>query len=119
MLIRFTQIDYDREMALVALPANEPSHFVAVARYFPNPDRSSAEFAVAVADSWQGRGLGHQIMLHLIECARAAGYAELNGIIRSDNAEMLVMMRNLGFATHLSTEEAGIVQAVMRLSDTQ
>src|SRR6185369_1640374 len=56
MLARFTQVDYDREMALVALvEASAGPKFVGVARYIANPDQESAEFAVVVADDWQGR----------------------------------------------------------------
>ena len=74
MLARFTQVDYDREMALVALddghgPKKAPV-FVGVARYTTNPDGESAEFAVVVADAWQGRGVGRLLMRRLIECAK-------------------------------------------------
>src|SRR6267142_1377825 len=55
MLARFTQLDYDRELALVALHEGE---FIAVGRYAPTLDGESAEFALVVADAWQGRGLG-------------------------------------------------------------
>ncbi len=100
MLARFTQIDYDREMALIALAEIEGKQaIVGVARYHPNPDRVSAEFAVTVTDGWQGRGLGHMLMQKLLECARDAGYDSLVGTVLSLNSPMLQMARRLGFET--------------------
>ncbi|MBV9189860.1 MAG: bifunctional acetate--CoA ligase family protein/GNAT family N-acetyltransferase, partial [Betaproteobacteria bacterium] len=55
MLARFTQLDYDRELALVAL---QDGKFIAVGRYAPSPDGETAEFALVVSDAWQGKGLG-------------------------------------------------------------
>jgi len=100
MLARFTQIDYDREMALIALADSDGNQaIVGVARYHPNPDRISAEFAVTVTDSWHGRGLGQVLMRKLLECARAAGYDSLVGTVLSLNSPMLRMTRRLGFET--------------------
>jgi acetyltransferase len=95
-LARFTQLDYDRELALVAL-APDSSHFVGVGRYAPNPDGTTAEFALAVADAWQGRGLGSALLSRLAGCAQAAGYRALEGHILDENAEMLQVARRLGF----------------------
>ncbi len=116
MIARFTQIDYDREMALIALSGEANQAIVGVARYCPNPDRFSAEFAIAVTDAWQGRGIGHQLMVKLIECARAAGYRDLTGTVFSANVPMLKMVRNLGFETALSTEGGSMIRAVKVLN---
>jgi len=117
MLARFTQIDYDRDMALIALAGDgERQGIVAVARYFPDPDRFNAEFAVAVGDAWQGRGVGHQLMLRLIDCATAAGYRELSGSILTANGNMLDMVRNLGFAVHAIPGDGGTMLAVKALA---
>jgi acetyltransferase len=74
MLARFTQIDYDRELALVALQGDE---FIAVGRYAPNADGRTAEFALVVADDWQGKGLGQALLERLEEEARALGSTRL------------------------------------------
>jgi len=95
MLARFTQLDYDRELALVALWQDE---FVAVGRYAPNQDGVTAEFALAVADAWQGKGVGHALLERLCEAARAAGYRALYGHILEANREMLELAAHLGFA---------------------
>jgi len=101
MLARFTQVDYDREMALVAVadvahPHGHPS-FVAVARYFADPDGQSAVFAIVVADAWQKRGLGHLLMTRLIAAARRRGFARLVGVVLRENTGMLALARSLGF----------------------
>ena len=98
MLARFTQVDYDRELALVALidAATNPS-FVGVARYIGNPDNASAEFAIVVADAWQRRGVGRVLMRGLIVCAKRRGFETLRGMILRENERMLAFVRALGF----------------------
>ena len=96
LLARFTQLDYDRELALVAL-APGGRDFIGVGRYAPNADGGTAEFALTVADAWQGRGLGHALLEKLIECAHAAGYSALDGTILSANSDMLELVGALGF----------------------
>jgi len=96
MLARFTQLDYDRELALVALDPQR-SRFVAVGRYAPNQDGTTAEFALTVADDWQGKGIGRALLERLCQCARAAGYTALYGHILDANREMLDLAARLGF----------------------
>jgi acetyltransferase len=100
MVARFTQIDYDREMALIAVPVRngEPDSIVGVARYVRNADPANAEFAVVTADRWHGRGLATHLMKRLMACARDAGVLELRGMVLANNAPMLALMRDLGFA---------------------
>jgi acetyltransferase len=97
MLARFTQLDYDRELALVAL-APGGGAFIGVGRYAPNADGDTAEFALTVADAWQGRGVGRALLERLCDCARAAGYRSLVGHILHANREMLELSGRLGFA---------------------
>jgi acetyltransferase len=94
MLARFTQLDYDRELALVCIHGNE---FVAVGRYAPNADGRTAEFALVVADAWQGKGLGRALLERLCETAREAGYEALFGHILEANHDMLALAARLGF----------------------
>jgi acetyltransferase len=97
MLARFTQLDYDRELALVAL-APDGREFIGVGRYAPNTDGETAEFALTIADAWQGRGIGRALLERLCDCARAAGYRVLFGHILHANREMLELAERLGFA---------------------
>ena len=100
MLARFTQIDYDREMALVAIQDvdGEPK-MVGVARYSTNPDNESAEYAVCVSDSWQAKGVARSLMQHLIEVARRRGLKRLDGAVLRNNSHMLRFIASLGFST--------------------
>ena len=96
MISRFTQLDYGREMALVAVDVASDK-FVGVCRYFPYPDRESVEFALAIADTWQGRGLGFAMMKSLIACAKDVGYKSMDGSVLPANQAMLHLTTKLGF----------------------
>jgi acetyltransferase len=99
MLARFTQIDYDREMALIAVDESTGrEREVAVARYIRLPDERSCEFAIAVSDDWHHHGLGTQLMGRLIEVARSRGLETMVGWVLADNPNMLEMVSHLGFA---------------------
>jgi len=110
MLARFTQLDYDRELALVAVHEGE---FVAVGRYAPNADGRTAEFALVTADAWQGKGLGRALLERLVVAARAAGYEALYGNILGANREMLDLAARLGFVEE--EREGDMVTVVRRL----
>jgi acetyltransferase len=113
MLARFTQVDYDREMALVAVDAaGAAPAIVGVARYIMSADRESAEFAVVVTDAWQGRGVARMLMERLIACAKTRGLQRLEGAVLRSNHNMLKFAEALGFATRDSpgdAEQASIV----------
>ena len=92
---RLTQIDYDREMALLA---THDGAALGIAHFFADPDRLSAEYAIAVRSDWQGRGVGYLLMSRLIAVARDWGIGELVGEVLRENRTMLAMCRELGFA---------------------
>ena len=108
MLARFTLIDYDREMALVAVVKNrqvdddgmvhETERIVGVSRYVTNPDLTSCEFALVVADDFSGKGMGSRLMLSIMDVARDKGLATIEGLVLANNPDMLKLMRNLGFS---------------------
>ena len=113
---RFTQVDYDRELALVALDGKPRTEkIVAVARYVANPDGGSAEFAVVVADVWQGRGLGHALMRMLVGCARRRGFRRLVGNVLSANAPMLALVARLGFESRPDPDDREQVIVTLEL----
>jgi len=116
MLERFTQVDYDRELALVALDETvDPETIVAVARYVANWDRESAEFAIVVADDWQGRGLGFALMRMLIACARKRGFRRLVGSVLTINASMVALMKALGFVVEADPDDRDQVIVTLEL----
>jgi len=117
MLARFTQVDYDRELALVAIVDTDTAPaFVGVARYIANPDGESAEFAVVVADAWQARGVGHVLMRRLIAAAKRRGLARLEGAVLRNNPNMIRFTESLGFVTHDDPNEHEQVSMVLDLA---
>jgi acetyltransferase len=117
MLARFTQVDYDRELALVAIDESGGKRaIVGVARYTRNPDRESAEFAVVVTDAWQNRGVGYRLMKRLIESARQRGLSRLEGTVLRANTNMLHFTDSLGFVTHDDPGEPAQVSVVLELA---
>ena len=117
MLIRFTQIDYDREMALLATVEGENGREqeIGVARYVTNPDGETVEFALAVSDEWQKHGIGPRLMTALIECAQAKGYRAIVGDVLSANDKMLKLMTILGFAIHPHPEDNAVKRVIKPL----
>jgi acetyltransferase len=97
LLGRFTNVDYERALALVVLDPQQRD-LVAVGRYAPAEDGVNAEFALTVADAWQAKGLGRILLARLCDLARSAGYQALYGRIRDDNRKMLELAARLGFA---------------------
>jgi len=117
MLVRFTQIDYDREMAFVAtLPADGAEAEIGVARYVANPDGESCEFAIVIADDWHRKGLGRRLMSQLIDVARARGLRSMIGHVLAENRGMLQLCQSLGFAITDSIEGAMIKRATLQLA---
>jgi acetyltransferase len=98
MLARFTQIDYDREMAFVAVRAEGGREIeIGVARYVTNPDAKTCEFAIVLAEDWQGKGLGRRMLERLIEVARSRGLKTMVGQVLAVNQPMLALCGKLGF----------------------
>ena len=111
MLARFTQIDYDREMALVAVINEHEYHarIIAVARYVSNPDAQSCEFALTVADAWQRKGIGRRLMQRLMTVARDRGIEIMEGEVLSNNVKMLRLCERLGFRSVRNPSEPDVV----------
>jgi acetyltransferase len=109
MLVRFTQIDYSREMALIAV-VREDGHEkeVGVARYTINPDGKSCEFAIVVDDKRQKQGIGSTLMKGLMEAARGQGLRSIEGEILADNHRMMRLMQSLGFSIRPDPNDEGI-----------
>lgn len=113
-LKRFTQLDYDREMAFVALVDGQDD-LGGVARISADPDHEIAEFAVLIRTDLQGQGLGLAMLEHLIAYAKADGITELRGIIMRENTKMLAMCKELGFNIEKPIPGISVVNAVLRL----
>ncbi|TIC82078.1 bifunctional acetate--CoA ligase family protein/GNAT family N-acetyltransferase [Crenobacter intestini] len=109
MLVRFTQLDYDREMALAMVRDGEAGEeMLAVARYITDPDMASCEFALEVADNWQGKGIGQLLMGVLFDAAREQGLTTMRGEVLAANKGMLKLMHRLGFEVQTHPEDRAL-----------
>jgi acetyltransferase len=137
-LVRFTQIDYDREMAFVAadLPADaaaepagagaagavEPGAVVAdgdirgVVRYTRDADGTSCEFGLVVEDAWHGRGLGSALMHAIEDCARERGLQLIYGLVLAENEQMLRLLRARGYTMRPDPLDPGVHRLELRLA---
>ena len=106
-IARMTQVDYDREMAFVAVRANGDT--VGVSRLVC--DRDEGEFAVIVQPDMKGRGLARHLMERLIDWGRAQGMMAIVGQVLAENGPMLAFIRKLGFTLRRLPDEPDVVEA--------
>lgn len=110
-LAALTQIDYNREMAFVAI-APESDELIGVSRLALEPDRLRGEFGILVRSDKQGKGLGWELMKSLLVYAKAEGVKEVYGFVQVENTQMLAMARKLGFASELVEDNAAMRRVV-------
>jgi acetyltransferase len=104
-LVRFCNIDYDREMAIVAeTRIGDRTIQIGVSRLVLDPGKKRGEFAVVIADKYQGRGLGTKLVDMLIEFAREKGLDTVYGTVMSENIKMIQLCEKLGFTTRREHE---------------
>jgi acetyltransferase len=107
MLARFTQIDYDREIAMVAISEAAPQEkMLGAARIILAPNQKDAEFAVLVGDPWQGKGIGAHLLSTCLKIAKERNFGTIWGTVLAENKGMLALGRRLGF-TAKRTESVG------------
>lgn len=116
-IARMTQIDYDREMAFVAVetPEGGVPRTVGVARLIREPGLRQGEFAVITLPAWKGQGLGRQLMERLMEWARDHALERIVGQVLVDNQPMLGFVRALGFTLRRSAEDEEVMDAILDL----
>lgn len=112
-IARLTQIDYDREMAFVAVESvpGGLDRTVGTSRLIREPGGLSGEFAVIVDPAWKGQGLARHLMERLFEWGRSVGMHEIVGQVLADNKPMLAFMRALGFTLRTSADDAEVMDA--------
>jgi acetyltransferase len=117
---RFTQIDYDREMALVLTEPGRPgrTEIYGVVRLYADPDNERAEYAIIVGRELSGLGLGRRMMERIVDYARGRGIGEIFGDVLQENAPMLRLCRELGFSESRCPEEQGIVRVTLPLGES-
>ncbi|MEK7255485.1 MAG: GNAT family N-acetyltransferase, partial [Bacteroidota bacterium] len=111
LLTRFTHIDYDREMALIALVEEEGATKIAgVVRIISDAWGETAEFAILVADPWQNQGLGTQLTDYILEIARDKGIRKIYASVLSANQRMLKMFQDRGFQVKLEGQDGYTIE---------
>lgn len=109
-LIRFyTQIDQDRHVAFVC---EHEQRIVGDARYVAHPAAPSCEFGIAVADDWHHTGIAQLLMSALIDAARGHGLRAIEGLVLSDNTDMLDFVKSLGFEVLRTPEDVATLRVV-------
>ncbi len=117
-LARLTQLDYDRDMALIAV-REATGETVAVARLAGAAEEDVAEFAVSVQTDEKNRGLGTHMMRRLLDWARQHGIREIIGEILAENATMLEFARNLGFTLAHSRRDPELIEVRLQLAQPE
>ena len=108
-LANMTQIDYDREMAFVAIhTVNDKNEIIGVTRAVSDPDNIDAEFSVLVRSDLKGLGLGRRLLDKMINYAAEHGLQRLTGITMPNNQGMIMLARKLGFDVDIQIQD-GIV----------
>jgi acetyltransferase len=100
-LVRFCNIDYDREIAIIAeITEGGRRREIGVGRLIAEPDRRRGEFAVVIADQYQTKGLGRKLVDMLINIAEERKFESIYGVVLRDNTPMLSLCREMGFTLH-------------------
>jgi len=116
-LMKLTQIDYDREMAFIAIEGEgSAAREAGVVRYAINPDGESCEFAIVVADDWQGRGLARRLMEIAIAAAKQKGLKHMTGEFLAENTRMLKFVASLGFDLQVHPDDSALRFGVLPLN---
>jgi acetyltransferase len=110
---RLSQLDYDRELAMLA---ECDGVALGVVHFFADPDNRRAEYAIGVRSDWQGRGIGYLLMSRIIEIARQRGIGELVGEVLRENAAMLQMCRELGFTIARDPSDPALIAVAKTLA---
>ncbi|VUD41599.1 Acetyltransferase Pat [Thalassocella blandensis] len=111
MLTRFTQIDYDREMALIAVVNTSDGEIeIGVARYIINIDGESCEFAIAVDEKWSGKGVAYKLMHALEDAARSRGLVTIVGDVLANNYRMQKFAKNIGFTVKRHEDDIDLLR---------
>ncbi|NBC32732.1 MAG: GNAT family N-acetyltransferase [Alphaproteobacteria bacterium] len=115
---RLSQIDYHREMALVAVGRADKGDGEAVygvVRITADPDNEKAEYGVLVRSDMKGHGLGYGLMQEIIDYARSRGIGQIYGEVLRENRAMLKMCRELGFHHRFDRDDPRVVHVTIDL----
>jgi acetyltransferase len=116
---RFTQIDYDREMALVLTETGAPGRtdIFGVVRIHADPDNEKAEYAIILGEAMSGNGYGTLLMDRIIDYARDQGTGSIFGYVLSENSRMLDLCAELGSERAPIPEDASVTKVTLNLRE--
>lgn len=115
---RLTRIDFTRDMAIIAtVTLDDRETQIGVARYTRLADGTSCEFAITVADQWQGCGIGVRLLRELIAIAARSGITEILGDVLAANATMLTLARRVGMTVHPHPDDATLRRVVLAIPE--
>jgi acetyltransferase len=107
MLVRYTQIDYDREIAIIVeLDEKGRKVMAGVGRLIEDPYGETAEFAIVVADPWQHQGLGNRLTDYVMEIASKRGVKKVYASFLRENLPMKHIFEKRGFKIEKADEES-------------
>jgi acetyltransferase len=117
MAARLTQIDYDREMALVLTGGGgqQGAELHGVVRITADPDNEKAEFAIMLRRGKTGLGLGPMLMKRIIDYARGRGIKQIFGEVLNENRSMLALCKALGFKRRSDPDDPGVAAVSLQL----
>ena len=110
---RLTQIDYDRDMALVLVPVDGRREILGVVRISASPDMKKAEFAIVLRRDMTGQGLGSLLLKRIVDYSRDKGIGTIYGEVLSDNRSMLRLAEALGFERRPIKDEPGVMHVFL------
>jgi acetyltransferase len=108
-LYDFTHPDHEHEAAYVVVRSTVAGEEeIGVGRFAAGRDSDTCEFAITIADAWQGKGLGKRLINALVRDAKARGLKRIEGYVLAANARMIDFCRGLGFAIEASRDDATV-----------
>jgi acetyltransferase len=113
-LTRYCNLDYDREIAIVAELQESSKPIIGAVRLIVDAGGKSGEFAVLVGDRWQGQRLGSKLMDSLIEIARDMHVKRIYGYVMADNSKMLQLCKKKGFTVETLDEETVLASLLLQ-----
>ena len=127
LLARFTLIDYDRDLALLAVlktkilasdgTVESIEKIIGVSRFVSNPDQTSCEFALVVADSYSKKGIGLRLMQAIVQAARDKDFDLIEGLVLNGNHKMLKLVQKLGFTVRVFEADRDFKLVSLQLTD--
>ena len=116
-IAHLTSVDYRRDMAIAAtVMLEERETLIGVARYVRDTDGKACEFAIVIADAWQGRGIGRRLLEKLVAVARNLGIGRIYGDVLATNAGMLALARHLGFNLSRVPDDPTLTRIALELA---